>query len=503
MCYNSPNLSFSLGQVLPAKRLTWNALSQIERRHRHLKKRKSRGTSLLALFTVLAFILPALATDLTLSNRLQNSGGGSASRTAAVMLLPQDSGEHIQYMTGSDGLFCPEQPVTRAELAQMLSRIVAEAPHSTPSFYDVPWNAWYAPAVQKAAGLGLMTSSGGAFRPNDPATRAECAAALSPVVPYDVTVTQSFPDVGSDHWAWYAISRTASYGLFRGDDMGYFHPNDSLKRCEVVAVFNRLLGRSPDTAYLAQHSELSVFPDVSTDHWAYADIMEAAVTHQCAPHLTPEVWVSTGDAPIPAEPQPSAPTEPTATTLTDGPQRINGRLYWVANGQFMRNQNVGGLYFDENGCYTTKNAELDVLLNDIVNKLTDNSMSQDQKLRALFNYTVNNYKYLARPIVSKGATGWEPDYALSFLKTGKGNCFSFAAAYCLMCQELGLPAYTVVGASGEAGSPHGWVEIVMDGTLYMFDPELQWYYNNKTSQKVDLFKMQPSQVPSNVYRYIW
>ena len=126
-----------------------------------MKKRKSRGTSLLALFTVLAFILPALATDLTLSNRLQNSGGGSASRTAAVMLLPQDSGEHIQYMTGSDGLFCPEQPVTRAELAQMLSRIVAEAPHSTPSFYDVPWNAWYAPAVQKAAGLGLMTSHPG------------------------------------------------------------------------------------------------------------------------------------------------------------------------------------------------------------------------------------------------------------------------------------------------------------------------------------------------------
>lgn len=469
-----------------------------------MKKRNLGGTLLLVLFALLAFTLPALAADLTLPGWLQGPAGGeSAPRAAAVMLLPQDSGEHAPYMTGSDGLFCPEQPVTRAELAQMLSRVVADSPSSTPSFYDVPWNAWYAPAVQKAAGLGLMTSSNGAFRPNDPATRAECAAALSPVIPYDVTVTQSFPDVGQEHWAWYAISRTASYGLFRGDGAGYFHPNDVLKRCEVVAVFNRLLGRTPDAAYLAQHSGLPSFPDVSAGHWAYADIMEATVPHQCAAYRGGEVWVSTADAPAPADPEPSAPSQPSAAPLPDGPQRIDGRLYWVESGQFVRGRSVSGLYFDENGCYTTGNAELDVLLNDIVEQVTNDSMTRDQKLRALFNHTVNNYRYLARPLVSKGATGWEPEYALFFLQNGKGNCFSFAAAYCLMCRELGLPAYTVVGASGNARSPHGWVEIVLDGTVYMFDPELQWYYNNKTSKKVDLFKMQPSQVPSGVYRYIW
>ena len=43
----------------------------------------------------------------------------------------------------------------------------------------------------------------------------------------------------------------------------------------------------------------------------------------------------------------------------------------------------------------------------------------------------------------------------------------------------------------------------MDGAVYMFDPELQWYCNNRTTKKVNLFKMQPSKVPSGVYRYIW
>lgn len=481
-------------------------------------KKRNLGVSLLALLAALALILPVLAVDFP--GWLQGPAGETSQRAAAVTLYPQSAGEHIKYMTGSGGWFNPEQPVTRAELAQMLDRVVADVPDSTPSFYDVPWNAWYAPAVQKAAGLGLMTSSNGAFRPDDPATRAECAAALSAVLPYDVTVTQSFSDVPPEHWAWYAISRTASYGLFHGDGGGYFRPDDGLKRCEVVAVFNRLLDRTPDTSYISHHSGLPSFPDVPATHWAYADIMEATITHQCSNWLGAEIWTSVdGSASVqptfPVEPTlpvapstpepvpPTAPVQPSDSALSDGPQRIDGHLYWVVNGQFARSQSISGLYFDENGWYSTGNTELDGLLNSIVDQVTNDSMTRDQKLRALFDYTVNNYKYLTRPLVKKGAAGWEPDYALFFLKNGKGNCFSFAAAYCLLCRELGLPAYTVVGASGNANSPHGWVEMVLDGTVYMFDPELQWYYNNKTAKKVNLFKMQPSKVPAGVYRYIW
>ena len=65
--------------------------------------------------------------------------------------------------------------------------------------------------------------------------------------------------------------------------------------------------------------------------------------------------------------------------------------------------------------------------------------------------------------MSKGQTGWEAAYAEEFLNLGRGNCYSFSATYCLLARELGLPAYTVVGGLGASNSPHGWVEMELDG----------------------------------------
>ena len=44
---------------------------------------------------------------------------------------------------------------------------------------------------------------------------------------------------------------------------------------------------------------------------------------------------------------------------------------------------------------------------------------------------------------------------------------------------------------------------MIDGTVYMFDPELQWYYNNRTSRRYDLFMMRPASIPAGVYQYFW
>lgn len=450
----------------------------------------------------------AVLLSVLLAASLTAPAAAAPARDAPVMLIPQDTGTHAKYMDGSSGWFRPEQDVTRAELAQMLSAVTADAPSSAPAFYDVPWDAWYAPAVQKAAGLGLMSGTDGAFRPNDSATRAECAAALAQLIPYDAwNGMQTFPDVPTGHWAYLSISRTAAYGLFRGDGAGLFRPDDGLKRCEAAAVFNRLLGRSGDLVYILDRNDLRAFPDVPPSHWAYSDIMEATVTHQCASGgYAREVWTSAVSEPTLAAGQPTPTPDPTpdfspeptpeppVSSFSDGPRRVDGRLYWFVNGEPLRSQSVSGLYFDENGCYTTGNAELDEKLNAIVEELTDVSMTRDQKLRVLFNYVRDNFKYLKRPLISKGQTGWEPEYALFFLKNGKGNCYSFSAAYCLLCRELGLPAYTVVGSA--LNSPHGWVEIVLDGSVYMFDTQLEWRYLHDWGKSgYDFFKMSPDSTP--------
>ena len=91
-----------------------------------------------------------------------------------------------------------------------------------------------------------MTDDYGMFRPGDPATRAECAYALSRLLPGDAPLVDVFPDVWPGYWAYQDICRTVAQGLFYGDGTGNFRPDDSLRRCEAAAVFNRLLGRSPD-----------------------------------------------------------------------------------------------------------------------------------------------------------------------------------------------------------------------------------------------------------------
>ena len=218
---------------------------------------------------------------------------------------------------------------------------------------------------------------------------------------------------------------------------------------------------------------------MSTSHWAYAQIMEATISHTFEVNQGAEKWMD-----VTAE----------RSVLSDGFHRINGRLYRIQNGMFLHSTTVDGFTYDARGRYTTGSTTLDTQLNNIVESYTNSSMTRDQKLRALYNYVRDNFSYLRRDLVSKGETGWEAAYAEEFLRLGRGNCYSFSATFCLLARELGLPAYTVVGGLGASASPHGWVEIELDGTVYMFDPQLEWRYLHDYGRTgYDLFKVLPSQ----------
>lgn len=394
------------------------------------------------------------------------------------------TGAHTKYMSGvNDGLFHPSQALTRAELAQMLYNIVVERPSMGASFGDVPSNSWYAPAVNAMAGLGILPGySDGSFRPTQAVTRAESAAALAQLIPAGGQ-TKAFRDVPSSHPGYAAISAVGGYGLFSGDENGSFNPSASFQRAEAAVVFNKLLGRVPDTSAIYSKS-LRYFPDVPTGHWAYGHVMEATTTHGHTPTGSGELWRDVQTEPVP---------------LADGLYRINGWLYCVSGRQFLRSAAKDCFYFDAEGRYTTGDADLDAKLNALVEKYTNDSMTRDQKLRALYNYCRDNFSYLKRPLLKTGATSWEPEYASAFLSMKKGNCFSFSSLFCLLARELGQPAYTVIGGLGKSVSPHGWVEIKLDGTNYMFDPQLEWRYVHDYGRKShNLFKVLP-QNTSHLY----
>lgn len=211
-----------------------------------------------------------------------------------VALRRSDS--HEKYMNGyADGTFRPNAPLSRAELAQMLYAVIEERPERPASFADVPETAWYYQAAGTLGALQIMTGDGDWFWPERPVTRAECAAILArilrPEMDLDAPPRPAFDDVPETHWAYAEISLAAAYGLFTGDGTGNFRPDGILTRAEAAAVFNRLLGRTADGAALSVRSDLRVFPDVPTAFWAYREIMEATVSHVSVPDETGrETW---------------------------------------------------------------------------------------------------------------------------------------------------------------------------------------------------------------------
>ena len=65
---------------------------------------------------------------------------------------------------------------------------------------------------------------------------------------------------------------------------------------------------------------------------------------------------------------------------------------------------------------------------------------------------------------------WYADYGFD---NHKGNCYVMASTFCYMARLLGYESYFIEGEvilkSGKLGI-HGWCEIVIDGTTYVYDP---------------------------------
>jgi ELWxxDGT repeat protein len=84
-----------------------------------------------------------------------------------------------------DGNFCPDRPVTRAELAVFLVRsrfgpLPIPGPGPTPVFGDVPADYWARGWIEFLAQLGITGGCGnGNYCPERPVTRAELAVLLS------------------------------------------------------------------------------------------------------------------------------------------------------------------------------------------------------------------------------------------------------------------------------------------------------------------------------------
>lgn len=184
--------------------------------------------------------------------------------------------EHRAYISGyGNGLFKPENKVTRAEMASILAKALNLQEKADISKYtDVKAGFWGADAIAKVAGSGLMNGyKDGTFKPDQPITRAEMAAIAAALVKSTEAAGAGFKDI-SNNWAEAAILKVQAAGVMGGYTGGNFLPGNPLTRAEAVTVVNRVLGRGP----LYGITE-AVWKDVPDTHWAAGDINEASVDH--------------------------------------------------------------------------------------------------------------------------------------------------------------------------------------------------------------------------------
>ncbi len=143
----------------------------------------------------------------------------------------------------------------------------SEPAFAAPAFRDVASTDWFANAVAFVAERGMMAGNNGLFSPNDNLTRSMMAQILYNVEGGAGFGTRTFPDVTSSDWFAGAVSWAASQGLMDGYGNGNFGPNDSITREQLASILYRYAGVKGYST--GASAELGSFVDgASTSSWA-------------------------------------------------------------------------------------------------------------------------------------------------------------------------------------------------------------------------------------------
>ena len=199
-----------------------------------------------------------------------------------ILLNNVESGRHVLYVKGyPDMTFKAEGNITRAEAVAMVVRLKGYPliENSGAIFSDVAEKAWYEPEIAAAYRAGILEEKKGeAFRPDEKITRAELAQLISHI---DKTnqAKAPFSDVAG-HKFEAAINQNYGNRRIDGYPDGTFKPDRPITRAETTKMLNRLFNRSVDEAGLYDvKDEVRHYVDLSKNHWAYYEIMEASHTH--------------------------------------------------------------------------------------------------------------------------------------------------------------------------------------------------------------------------------
>ncbi|WP_274362615.1 N-acetylmuramoyl-L-alanine amidase [Paenibacillus thermotolerans] len=121
---------------------------------------------------------------------------------------------------------------------------------AAPVFSDLSASHWSYGSMTAAIESGIIRGyPDGTVRPNQPVTRAEVAAVLSRLAEVktgagevETASVLKFSDVSADYWAYDAIMKLADEGIIRGVEEGVYAPQRLVTRAEMATMLDRRLG---------------------------------------------------------------------------------------------------------------------------------------------------------------------------------------------------------------------------------------------------------------------
>ncbi|WP_213509017.1 S-layer homology domain-containing protein [Paenibacillus faecis] len=161
---------------------------------------------------------------------------------------------------GESGLFRPNDQISRAEFAVMLTRALGlPLKEGTSLFSDINTSDGYYSEVNTAAAFGLIGGfEDGSFRPADKITREQAMTMIAQAMKLTgladrlpgqsgehSAALSAFPDAANvSSWALSGIRDSLAAGLITGRADGRLAPQSSVTRAEVAIIVERLLQKS-------------------------------------------------------------------------------------------------------------------------------------------------------------------------------------------------------------------------------------------------------------------
>ncbi len=182
--------------------------------------------------------------------------------------------------------------------------------------------------------------------------------------------------------------------------------------------------------------------------------------------------------------------------MLKGWNKISGEYYYFnSSGKMAKSTIVGNYYVLSDGT-RAESAAVSYAVKAVKNA-TNSKMTQEQKLKACYNWIIKNFYYerdYQDP--AKLKNNWTKSYAEYAFQKKRGNCYKYASAMGYCAEILGYDARVAYGkiASGNSRTNHGWTEIKINGTYYIFDTVQADYY------KGNYYKRTYKNYPRTLYK---